>query len=434
MTRTKTKVTTVEQAVLPTEEGKGAVPAVQSPEQSPARTDGAPSTLLSIIDRASRDPTVDVDRLERLIGIYERQQASNARTEYNVAMSLAQEEMKGIRANSSNPQTKSKYASYGALDKAIRPIYTKHGFALSFNTGDAPKTDDVRVLCMVSHRGGHMQEHHIDMPADGKGAKGADVMSRTHATGAAVTYGTRYLAGMVFNLAILKDNDGNDAGDRARDWADEAIQYLNTAELDKIGLEKYRTEKEKAIAWLQKNAPDQFERYHIAYSNAAERAGIKKEEPKRGASKQTASSQTSQSPKDGADDGQPGSPSPGAGGDSPSEAAGKPGVTRRGKNTATDVVDQNAAKPQEKKPAEPMEFDNFKSTRPFLDFSSKWLAEPSRTPKEAIVWEAFYRESMKKAAESKIAWVIDGLADLMVQYNLILSKAEQHEREPREEG
>ncbi len=405
--RTKTKE--APQATLIAEEPKAAaVPAVQQAGQAITRADDAPTTLLSIIDRASRDPTVDVDRLERLIGIYERQQASNARTEYNAAMSMAQEEMKGIRANSNNPSTKSKYASYGALDKAIRPIYTKHGFALSFDTGEAPKQDDVRILCMVSHRGGHMQEHHIDMPADGKGAKGGDVMSRTHATGAAVTYGTRYLAGMIFNLAILKDNDGNDAGDRARDWTDGAIEHLNTANLDKAALEKWRAESEKSIAWLKKNAPDQFERFQTAYSNAAESAGIKKEEPKRG-------------------DQQPVGQAAVAKNEAPAK-----GRRAAPAKTITDVDDENqkpaAAQPDASeggKPAtvpEPIEFGEFKTAREFLDFSSGWLDDPARTPAEAKQWEATFRAKIKELAEHKFGWVREGTAACIGAYSGVLAK------------
>ena len=48
------------------------------------------------------------------------------------------------------------------------------------------------------------------MPADGKGAKGGNVMSLTHATGAAAGYGMRYLLKMIFNIAIgEEDTDGN---------------------------------------------------------------------------------------------------------------------------------------------------------------------------------------------------------------------------------
>ena len=46
-------------------------------------------------------------------------------------------------------------------------------------------------------------------------------------------------------------------------------------------LDKYLADNKKSINWLKKNAPDQHERFQTAYSNAAEAAGIKKEEPKR---------------------------------------------------------------------------------------------------------------------------------------------------------
>jgi hypothetical protein len=51
------------------------------------------------------------------------------------------------------------------------------------------------------------------MPADGKGAKGGDVMTKTHAAGSAKSYGKRYILKDVFNVAIgEEDNDGNGAG------------------------------------------------------------------------------------------------------------------------------------------------------------------------------------------------------------------------------
>jgi len=50
------------------------------------------------------------------------------------------------------------------------------------------------------------------MPADGKGPQGAAVMSKTHATGSALTYAQRYLLKLIFNLAIGDDDDdGNSA-------------------------------------------------------------------------------------------------------------------------------------------------------------------------------------------------------------------------------
>lgn len=171
--------------------------------------------FLAMIERAARDPNVDIDKMERLILMRERMQAQKAELEYDQAMSSAQQGMQPVRADANNPQTKSKYASHYALDTAIRPIYTKHGFSLSFDTADGAAEGCVRIVCKVAHPGGHRERPHIDMPADGKGAKGGEVMTKTHATGSAVTYGRRYLLGMIFNIAVGGDDDGNAAGSKA---------------------------------------------------------------------------------------------------------------------------------------------------------------------------------------------------------------------------
>jgi hypothetical protein len=185
------------------------------PDDAPAAgsTQLAPAVLAdaggALFERLARDPSVDVDKLERLMALWERNESRTAEAAFNSAMSAAQDELRPVAADAENPQTKSRYASYGALDRAVRPVYARHGFALSFDTGDSPLAEHVRVLCYVSHRGGHQRTHHVDMPADGKGAKGGDVMTKTHAAGAAMSYGQRYLLKLIFNIAVGEDRDGN---------------------------------------------------------------------------------------------------------------------------------------------------------------------------------------------------------------------------------
>lgn len=136
-------------------------------------------------------------------------EADAAEKAFNIAMAEAQKEMGVVVANMTNTQTRSKYADYAQLDKALRPIYTKHGFALSFNDGEGAPQDWVRIVCHVTNSG-HTRIYHKDMPADGKGAKGGDVMTKTHAVGAAQSYAMRYLLRMIFNVAVGEaDNDGN---------------------------------------------------------------------------------------------------------------------------------------------------------------------------------------------------------------------------------
>lgn len=184
--------------------------AVRQETQSNVRTIEEGATLLSVISRAAADPQTDVEKMERLMVMYERLEAKKAETEFNNAMSRAQTAMRPISANAENKQTRSNYATYGKLDSALRPIYTQEGFALSFDTGLERTAEAVKVLCYVTHKDGHTRTYQVEMPADGKGAKGGDVMTKTHATGAAMSYGMRYLLKMIFNVAIGEDDtDGN---------------------------------------------------------------------------------------------------------------------------------------------------------------------------------------------------------------------------------
>jgi len=197
------------------------------------------AAVLSIIERAARDPSVDINKLQQLMEMREKIEARNAEADFDKALTAAQAGMGRVRTDSNNPQTKSRYASYGALDAAMRPAYTSHGFALSFNT-ENPAADVVRVICRVSHQNGHSRTYQIDMPADGKGAKGGDVMTKTHATGSAVSYGMRYLLKMIFNIAVSdKDDDGNLAAAGGATINTDQIGDL-TALIESVGADKAR--------------------------------------------------------------------------------------------------------------------------------------------------------------------------------------------------
>jgi hypothetical protein len=200
---------------------------VQPVEKAPVAsvTPSETAALLNMINAAAANPAVDVDKLERLVAMRDRAVAAEKEEAFNEAMRAAQAEMEPVRKDALNPSTKSKYASSGALDRALRPIYTKHGFGLSYDTEDCPKADYERVVCYLTCKG-HTRKPHIDMPADGKGAKGGDVMTKTHAAGSAVTYGMRYLLKMIFNIATHDDDDGNAAGKTAIKEVDDSVPKI----------------------------------------------------------------------------------------------------------------------------------------------------------------------------------------------------------------
>jgi ERF superfamily len=170
--------------------------------------------FLAMIEKVATTPNINVDTLDRLLAMQERVMLSNAEEEFNEKMTACQMEMKSIVADAENPQTRSKYATYQKLDRALRPLYTKHGFAISFNTAPIDGKEAVRVLAYVS-RGRFTRPYQVDVPADGKGAKGGDVMTKTHAVGAAMSYGARYLLKFIFNVAVGEDDtDGNTPKDK----------------------------------------------------------------------------------------------------------------------------------------------------------------------------------------------------------------------------
>jgi len=156
------------------------------------------------------------------------------------AISLAEADMEGIRKDKFNTQTRSNYATYAALDKAIRPIYTKHRISIMYDQADCPIENHVRVIAYVTHTsedGRFFQKvFHRDVPADGKGAKGNDVMTKTHATKSAFTYAKRMLLEDIFALAETdeqhsSDDDGNAAGDTGPISKDQAAEINKLCEL-----------------------------------------------------------------------------------------------------------------------------------------------------------------------------------------------------------
>lgn len=203
--------------------------AVTTPVEQLPNLDVAPATQLTPMQMAYQlvAKGAEFAAVREMIEFGKKLEADEAEKAFNIAMAAAQAEMTVVATNMTNTQTKSRYADYAALDKALRPIYTKHGFALSFDEEEIAKPDYVRIVCHVSHTAGHTRRYHRDMPADGKGAKGGDVMTKTHAAGAAASYAMRYLLRGIFNVAVgAEDTDGNAPKQPAKTITPEQVKEI----------------------------------------------------------------------------------------------------------------------------------------------------------------------------------------------------------------
>lgn len=210
------------------------------------------SAYAQIIERAAANPNVDVDKLVRLIELQEQLIQRRAKAAFAEAMALAQNQIKQVKFNARNQQTRSNYATYTAIDREIRPHYTYAGFSMTFDTEPSEFPDQIIIACDVSHTGGFTRRYRLPMPTDGKGAKGGDVMTKTHATGAATSYGMRYLAKMIWNIAIIVDEDDVDGN-----VVEEFITESQAADLQAL-LEEAKFSKDRLFKYVSSKAKRQI--------------------------------------------------------------------------------------------------------------------------------------------------------------------------------
>lgn len=187
------------------------------------------STTQSLLQSAV-DGGAGIDVIERLAKLHYEMQDRDSRIGFDESLNRCQSRMKRIGADMTNPQTHSKYASYAALDRAVRPVYTEEGFSISFGEDEGSQADYIVMLAYLS-RGGHTRTYRKGMSVDTKGPKGNDVMTKTHASGSAGSYAKRYLLKDIFNLAVGEDDDdGNGAGGITNEQAGEWITAMRNAD------------------------------------------------------------------------------------------------------------------------------------------------------------------------------------------------------------
>lgn len=202
-TATKSKKATAQVAT-----SKGAVSKITSKQALDAPA--TPKSTLQIIAELSQNPNVDPDKIDRLLQAQERLIAREAEVQFNLAMHEAQSHMPRVVKDKSNNSTKSKFASLEAVVKTINPVIYQHGFAPSFGTEESHLPGHYKVVCYLSHTGGHVRKYSADIPLDNAGPKGEKNKTDTHGFGSSMSYARRYLTILMFNVVVVdEDKDGN---------------------------------------------------------------------------------------------------------------------------------------------------------------------------------------------------------------------------------
>lgn len=202
---------------------------VSEQSQQIAKVDQAP--MYSMIERAARDPAVDIDKLERLMLMQERAIAREAKAAFDASMAELQPELPAIGERGKaivQGQTRYTFALWEDINAAIKPVLMRHGFALTFRTDFA---NGITVTGVLSHRAGHREETSITLPTDASGSKNA-----VQAVASSVSYGKRYTAGALLNLTSHGEDD--DAYRAAVETISEDQEILINDMLEATGSDK----------------------------------------------------------------------------------------------------------------------------------------------------------------------------------------------------
>lgn len=159
------------------------------------------ATLMTVISRAASDPSCDIEKMERLMAMHERMQASQASVAFNAAMAEMQCELPSIAERGKGHGTV-RYATFEDINDVVKPIMQKHGFAVSFKVEH--HQGGINVTGVLMHKAGHREDTTMLLPSDTSGSKNA-----VQAVGSSVSYGKRYVMSALLNLTTRgEDDDG----------------------------------------------------------------------------------------------------------------------------------------------------------------------------------------------------------------------------------
>lgn len=195
-------------------------------KQSRALAAATPADLL----RIAVENNADLDRLERLMALQERWEASQARKAYDEAFAAFKAEAVKIVKNrevNAGPLNGKKYAELFAIVNAVTPALSRHGLSSSWKITKDDK-DWIEVTCTLKHTGGHTESVSMGGPPDAGGAKNA-----IQARASTVSYLERYTLKAITGLSEQEDDD--DAGHgRNSDWLARVEESATPEELESV--------------------------------------------------------------------------------------------------------------------------------------------------------------------------------------------------------
>jgi hypothetical protein len=198
------------------------------------------SSVLALIERVALDPRADVEKLDRMMAMYERLKAKEAEFEYNAAKGRILKKLVGIKIvktksalqemEKGKPQNgvyqTFKYAPLEEIDKHLRPLLAEENMDLSYS--DEPREGGgIRIRGRLKHLpSGHYEDSFMSAPLDTTGGK-----SEVQAAGSTNSFLRRYVACNIFNIVVVGDDDDGAMGTIDEDQTKTILDLIKTAKV-----------------------------------------------------------------------------------------------------------------------------------------------------------------------------------------------------------
>jgi hypothetical protein len=187
----------------------------------PVPPSDAPSTVLALIERVALDRSDNVEKLERMMAMYERLKAKEAELAYNAAKGRILKKLAGINIVKNRSVLheidKGKlqkgvfeafnYASLEEIDKHLRPLLAEEDMDLSYSA-EPGEGGNILIRGRLKHLpGGHHEDFFMPAPPDTTGGK-----SSVQAVGSTNSFLRRYVVCNIFNIVVVGDDDDGTGG------------------------------------------------------------------------------------------------------------------------------------------------------------------------------------------------------------------------------
>ena len=158
------------------------------------------AVMVSLIQRAATDEAFDLGKLDRLLDVKERWEATEARKAYVAALAsfkrnppqLVKDQQ--VDFGEGRSRTRYNYASLGDVASQVAAGLAEHG--LSHGWSVYQEDGMVTVACVLTHEAGHSESVKITAPRDESGNKNS-----IQQVGSTITYLERYTLMAITGLA-----------------------------------------------------------------------------------------------------------------------------------------------------------------------------------------------------------------------------------------